>query len=210
MSPAVSKGLAGRPGARRVFFAAVVSVCAVLPLPGAHLAAAGEAEPAPQVSLREEGGTYFVSARFEVPQPVRVALAVLTDYEEIPRFMPEVRTSVVVDRSPGRLLVEQEAVSRFMLFSKTVHLVLDVTVRGDTIRFADRCGRSFSVYEGSWRMVETNGRTTISYELEAKPGFDVPEFILKRLLKRDAARMIEGLRREMAARPARDVASRQR
>jgi hypothetical protein len=34
----------------------------------------------------------------------------------------------------------------------------------------------------------------------ARPAFDVPEFILKRLLKRNATRMIENLRTEMVAR----------
>jgi hypothetical protein len=71
--------------------------------------------------------------------------AVLTD---IPRFLPEVTSSEVRERSERRAVVEQEAVSRMMMFSKKVHL--------------------------------------ITYELTAKPSFDVPEFILKRLLKRDS------------------------
>jgi hypothetical protein len=49
--------------------------------------------------------------------------------------------------------------------------------------------------------VESNGGTAVEYILTAQPSFDVPEFILKRLLKRDAGRMIEGLAREMASRP---------
>ncbi len=85
-----------------------------------------------------------VAASFEVPQAVAVALAVLSDYEQIPRFMPDVRTSVVLERTPDRLLIEQAAVSRFMMFTKKVHLVLEVTEDGDTIRFVDRCGKSFT------------------------------------------------------------------
>jgi len=40
----------------------------------------------------------------------------------------------------------------------------------------------------------------VTYELSAKPSFDVPEFLLKRLLKRDASQMIERLKAEVAAR----------
>jgi carbon monoxide dehydrogenase subunit G len=165
---------------------------------------AAAADPAaPQVSVREDRGTYAVTARFEIPQSAAAALAVLSDYEQIPRFMPEVQSSVVVGQAGGRTLVQQEAVSRFMMFSKKVHLLLEVTREPGTIRFVDRCGKSFTSYEGAWRAVTDNGRTVVSYELTAKPGFDVPEFILKRLLKRDSVRMIERLQLEIGARAAR-------
>jgi carbon monoxide dehydrogenase subunit G len=164
---------------------------------------AAAADQVPQVSVREDRGTYAVKARFEIPQGAAAALAVLSDYEQIPRFMPEVQSSVVVDRTGGRTLVQQEAVSRFMMFSKKVHLLLEVTQEPGTIRFVDRCGKSFTSYEGAWRAVTENGRTIVSYELTATPGFDVPEFILKRLLKRDSVRMIERLQLEIGARAAR-------
>ena len=152
------------------------------------------------VSVREENGVYLVRARFEIPQTADLARSVLTDYAQIPRFMPDVRTSVVVERTASRLLVEQEAVSKFGLFSKTAHLLLEVTEDGNTIRFIDRCGKSFKHYEGSWTLLEAGGRTTLTYDLTSRPDFGVPEFIIKRLLKRDAGEMIERLRAEIAAR----------
>ena len=90
-----------------------------------------------------------------------------------------------------------------MLFSKKVHLLLDVTEDGQTLRFTDRCGRSFNLYRGAWGATPTDGGAVVTYELIARPAFDVPEFILKRLLKRDAAEMINRLRREIAARAGR-------
>jgi ribosome-associated toxin RatA of RatAB toxin-antitoxin module len=156
--------------------------------------------PAPDVTVREERGVYSVSARFAVPDAPPVALAVLTDYEAIPRFLPDVKTSIVRERTDGRLVVEQEAVAKMMMFSKRVHLVLEITQEDGVIRFRDRCRSSFITYEGSWRLVPGNGGTTIHYTLTARPSFEVPEFILKRLLKRDAGRMIENLAREMASR----------
>ena len=74
------------------------------------------AEPA-AVSVREDEGVYYVLALFSVAQPVSIVRDVLTDYEQIPRFMPDVKTSVVVERSP-RLLVRQEASSKLGMFSK--------------------------------------------------------------------------------------------
>jgi carbon monoxide dehydrogenase subunit G len=154
------------------------------------------------LTIVEQRGVYTVVARFTVNQPPSVALAVLTDYEQIPRFMPGVRTSIVRERSAGRATVEQEAISTMMMFSKRVHLVLEIDERPDTLTFRDRCGRSFVRYEGAWRVSAQNGRTALTYELTAEPSFDVPGFLLKRLLRRDSKEMIARLQREIAMRAA--------
>ncbi len=154
----------------------------------------------PAVTVIEKSGTYVVSASFAVPEPAATAVAVLTDYPAIPRFMPEVESSLVLERSDTGVLVQQEAVARYMMFSKRIHLLLDIRQEDGTIRFRDRGGRSFVRYEGAWTIIERSGETQISYELSAQPSFQVPEFLLKRLLKRDAGRMIEHLAREMASR----------
>ena len=160
--------------------------------------------PSPDVSLHVERGVYSVTARFQVPQPAALVLAVLTDYETIPRFMPDIHTSVVLERADGQAIVQQEAVSRVMLLlSKRVHLVLEIDEGEDTLRFNDRCGQSFARYQGLWRVSDQNGRAEVLYQLVAQPSFDVPEFVLKRVLKRNAEQMIEQLQREIAARSGR-------
>ena len=164
-------------------------------------AAAGPLDT-PVVQVSEAKGVYSVSARFTVPETPADVLAVLTDYARIPRFMPGIRTSVVRERADGRAVVEQEAVSKLMMFSKRVHLVLQVEEQSDGITFHDRCGKSFTQYAGSWRVTRTANVTTIVYELMADPTFDVPEFMLKRLLRRDSGEMIEQLQREVSRRAA--------
>jgi carbon monoxide dehydrogenase subunit G len=168
-----------------------------------RLGASPGAEGGLPVTVRELRGVYTVSATFDVPQATSAVLAVLTDYEQIPRFMPDVRTSIVRERAAGRAVVEQEAVSKFMMFSKRVHLVLDVVEGVDTLAFRDRCGSSFRQYAGRWTVSRTEAGTSITYDLTAEPSFDVPEFILKRLLRRDSREMIARLQQEVAARTPR-------
>src|SRR5439155_24363377 len=147
----------------------------------------------------EEKGVYTVVARFLIKQPPSVVLTVLTDYEQISRFMPGVRTSIVRERGAGWAVVEQEAESRLMMFSKRLHLVLQIDEQPDALIFRDRCRQSFARYEGAWRLSSEDGHTVITYELTAEPSFDVPGVILKRLLRRDSDRMIVSLQREIAA-----------
>ena len=166
---------------------------------------AASTQPGP-ISVHGDRGVYRVAASFVTAQPMAVAHAVLTDYERIPRFMPDVRSSRVLERGSGRAVVEQEAVARVLFFSKQVRLVLDVQEAPAEIHFRDRSGASFVRYEGTWTLREQDGHAVIGYELLAEPGFDVPEFILTRLLKRDAGRMIERLQAEITARAARPAA----
>lgn len=90
--------------------------------------------------------------------------------------------------------------TKFMLFSKRVHLVLEIAEGEETVRFRDRCGKSFTRYEGHWHLTPTELGTELTYTLTAQPAFDVPGFLLKRLLERDSKDMIDQLRREIARR----------
>ena len=184
-------------------FAASAAVMLAMTLAGA----AGTQED-PAISVREAGGTYVVTASFSVLAPTSVARQVLTDYANIPRFMPGVRTSEVLEREAGYARVEQEAISKFMMFSKRVHLVLDVDEQSEVIRFRDRCKKSFAHYEGAWTLTSRENRTEISYQLTAQPAFSVPGFVLRKLLNRDARDMIERLRAEIGNRSSAPPSSR--
>jgi Polyketide cyclase / dehydrase and lipid transport len=158
------------------------------------------AEQSPTLTVREARGVYTVSARFIADRPAAVVLNVLTDYAQIPRFLPDVRTSVLRERGAGWAVVEQEAASGLLMFSKRVHLVLDIQEQADAVLFRDRCGRSFARYEGAWRLSQHGAQTVIDYELTAQPTFDVPGWMLKRVVRRDSVEMIERLQREIAGR----------
>lgn len=154
----------------------------------------------PRVDVAEAGGLYHVTAAFAVSETAESVMAVLTDFERIPKFMPDMDVSRVIERNPEGLVVEQQATSRFMLFSKRVHLVLEVRESGDSLRFRDRCGQSFSTYEGSWLISQHDSLTVVDYELKARPTFDVPAFVLKRLLRRDSVDLIDRIRAEISQR----------
>jgi ribosome-associated toxin RatA of RatAB toxin-antitoxin module len=155
---------------------------------------------APVIAVTEKGGAYHVRAEFTVPASPGTVTSVLMDFDRIAEFMPDVKRSQVLERTSSGLLVEQEAAATFMMFTKRIHLILEVSEDGGTIRFRDRCGKSFAQYEGAWRLKPQGEQTMIEYELTARPSFEVPGFVLKRLLKRDAAAMIDQLTAEIAGR----------
>jgi hypothetical protein len=188
-----SAATAGRNSARRFLLAAAALVMA-----GSLVIA--ESGNGPRVEVTEADGVYRVSAAFAVNEPPEAVMAVLTDYARIPTYMPDVEISRVLERTRSGALIEQQAVSRFMLFSKRVHLVLDVEEGLGEVKFRDRCGKSFLAYEGAWSVSQHDSVTVIDYHLSARPSFDVPAFMLKRLLKRDASDLIDRIKAEIAVR----------
>lgn len=192
MTPSRHYGAAaGRQSARWRFFCVTIVVA---------LTATGRGADDSSVSVIEADGVYRVSATFSVPQTPASAVGVLTDFERIPAYMPDIKLSAVREHGDSGTVVEQEAIAKFAMFSKRVHLILQVSQRADTITFRDTCGRSFAVYEGSWVVAKVGDGATITYRLAAKPNFEVPGFVLKRLLKRDASDLIERIKAEIAAR----------
>jgi len=172
---------------RRTAFAAIV--LAVL---GGLTAT--QAADAPSVQVRKDDARYVVTAQFEVAADPRAVLRVLGDYDEIPQFIPRVKRSVVTLRDGHHLVVEQTVAARLLMFSKELHLVLDVHEDGNSIEFRDTCNRSFDSYAGSWVVRPSSTGSRVVYELSATPSFDVPSLVLGRLLKRDSMEMIESLR----------------
>lgn len=183
--------------AARIFGVALVAFAAAIVGVDASTAAP------PTISVQEAGGAYMVAARFTVVGPDTLVREVLTDYANIPRFMPDVRSSEIVQRDGAVVRVRQEAVSKYMMFSKRVRLVLDVEEGPGVIRFRDRSNESFARYEGTWTIVRDGDLTEVRYELTAQPAFKVPGFVLRKLLNRDAGIMIDRLRAEIAARAIR-------
>lgn len=181
----------------------VLAIAALLVSP--VVAAAGEREGGAPVTVTRADGVYAVRAQFEVAQPAAEVFAVLTDYDGIPRFLPDIRRSVVRGREGSRTTVEQEAVSSVMMFSRRVHLLLEIDESPDALVFRDTSGRSFERYEGAWRVSPAGEATLVRYELQAKPAFPVPEFVLMRLFRRDSRETIRRIIAEIGRR-ARPVA----
>ena len=189
--------LVGTAGGRHARRLAIGVLAALLALP---TVAAGSGDDDQAVSVTETQGVYTIAARFLVPASPAIVTAVLTDYDGIPRFLPNVRTSRLIERRDQQALVEQEAVVKLMFFSTHIHLLLGIDESPTAIRFVDRSGKSFVSYQGAWTLAERDDQVEITYSLTAKPSFEAPAFMIRRLMRRDASDQITRLRAEMIAR----------
>jgi ribosome-associated toxin RatA of RatAB toxin-antitoxin module len=99
-------------------------VVACVLLAGAQVAAGAEEAV---VHAQRRGDGVEVRARAFLAVPREVAWQVLTDYEQLPAFIPGIRKSVVRERQGNRLRLEQSGEARFLFFSFPIEVVLEVS-----------------------------------------------------------------------------------
>lgn len=102
-------------------FKAIVGLILVAPL------WAISAEPLPVVvRAQHEGNLWQVDADFIVPASLATTWAVLTDFEHMSSFLPNLEASRVLNRKDQHLLVEQSGRARYGIFSMDFKSVREI------------------------------------------------------------------------------------
>ena len=169
---------------------------------GAASAAGNVAAPVVLEASRD-AGRIDLSVRTTVAAPYAVIWAVLTDYENTARWVPDMDRSVVLQRKPRGAVVEQSGQAEVLVFRISVNAVVEVEefpperievrlVRGDFKQLTGayelkKIGQTDTLYELRWR-----GRMELASA--------VPGFVAQPLLVGNVQRSFEGLVREMERR----------
>jgi carbon monoxide dehydrogenase subunit G len=149
----------------------------------------------------EASGVYALEGGFEVDAGVDVVWQVLTDFDDLPHFVPSVRSSVARKLADGGLLVAQEFEGKVLIFSRDLRVQLAVSEQPEReIVFRDTTLGDFEVYEGSWQLQENGGGTRVTYRLRAQLRDAAPDFIARGVFKNNAIEMLGLLRDEMVRR----------
>ncbi len=78
------------------------------------------------VEAERRGEAVEVRARATIVAPVPLVWRVLTDYEDLPRFIPGIAKSIVRQRNGNRLLVDHSGEAHFLFFSFPIEVTLEV------------------------------------------------------------------------------------
>ena len=84
-----------------------------------------------RTALAADGKTIQVVVALVLPIEHDVVWEVLGDYENMPRFVPDIRATRLIDVKPGKIRVEIEGVARLMFLEFPTSTTLDVVYPGD-------------------------------------------------------------------------------
>jgi carbon monoxide dehydrogenase subunit G len=164
-------------------------------------ARADDAAGNPFMGETEVSGVYALEGGFEVKAGSHVVWQVLTDYDDLPHFVPSVRSSIARTLADGGLLVDQEFEGKALIFSRDMRVRLAVSEQPEhDIVFRDTALGDFEVYAGSWQIQPVGAGTKVTYRLRAQLRSAAPDFIARGAFKSSAVQMLGLLRDEIVRR----------
>ena len=137
---------------------------------------------------------FDVVASGEVRAAPAAVWKILTNYERMPEFVPDLKTTKVLSRSGNRAVLEQFGVARFLFLSRSIQLVVQVTE--DPISAIDigLVSGDMKVYNCRWELVPTEtGGTRILYTGKLVPKFYVPGMLGANIIRADIERMMQAV-----------------
>ncbi len=146
------------------------------------------------------GGAVDIQGSFSAPATTACAWSVLTDYGHLGRFVPSILCSRVQSTDGDSLMVLQQIAGRFLIFSRTLQVLLDIHEDPEhSISFTDVSRRDFAFYHGDWALSDGSGSVEVRYEAQAKPR-TFPPFWAGQLFEDTARSQLEAVRAEILRR----------
>lgn len=121
---------------------------------------------------------------------------VLTDYDHLAEFIPNLVESRVIGHENGCKLVRQVGAQTILLarFSATVTLAVE-EIFPEQIRFHQTEG-DFLLFQGFWDLSPSlPGQTLLTYHLKVQPPRRMPVAIVERFVRRNLALNLQAIRR---------------
>ena len=143
-----------------------------------------------------DGVTGIKSSLYINAPPVTV-WKVLTDYNNIKRYIPRMVESDLVESKGDLKVVALTGEFRVFLFKKTIRVSVNMHETFPSRIDYEKISGDFDIYRGSWILQQYSSKgTLLTYESELKPSFIAPDFILQGILKNDLVNGLTALKTE--------------
>ena len=178
--------------------AVLIAALALAAAPGTQGAAPAD------VSIRtaREGDFVTVSASAVMRVDQRIAWAVLSDYDHLANFIPDVKSSRVVSRDGNKVRVEQIGEVGFIFYKQAVTVILEV--HEEPLRRITARGVEGNVkgLESHYELHALGPEVRLDYVGRFDPDFSIPPLIgmpvLRRVIERRFRAMVEEIQRRDA------------
>lgn len=171
---------------------------------------AGPPAAAQAISLEtyRQGDAINVFAEVLLDVDPKLAWDVLSDYDHLAQFIPDMSVSRVLSRDGNTVVVEQKGEFGVLFFHQPIDLTLRIVEVPHTSIVAQAVGGSFSEMSGRYDLDEIGGRVKLSYVGRFVPGFSLPAFLGIIGVRHTAATQLTALVDEIMRRDARRKAAR--
>lgn len=156
------------------------------------------------VHVERADGGFVVDVVMHAPVRPAQAWAVLTDFEHMASFVPNLNSSRVLERGDGVLKVLQQGVARYGVFSANFESLREIRLTPFSEIRAHGLGGNIQRMESLMRLDPEGSGTRLSYHAEAQPGFWFPPMIGPALVRNETAEQFSAMLDEMLRRRVRE------
>ena len=146
---------------------------------------------------RLPGGTRRLAVQLRLALDPQWIWAVLTDYDSLSRFIPNLQTSRLLWRRANVVGLEQEGAQSFMGLRFKARVQLELTEHRDERRLSFVMAKGdFRRFEGAWQIGVDGGTTTLLYELTVQGCVGMPIGLIEQRLREDLAANLRAVQQE--------------
>ena len=152
------------------------------------------------VDVRRAGDTFSINATLFAPVPLDLAWEVLTDFEHMEQFVPNVSDSRIIAREGQRLTIAQRGVARFgpLTFPFESERVVELSQRSEIL--SSQIKGNMRRLESVTRFATMEGGTQLSYRVDVEPRAWFPAALTERFLVHEIEEQFQAIVEEMIRR----------
>jgi carbon monoxide dehydrogenase subunit G len=152
------------------------------------------------VDVQKKDGMLVVDVELFVGVSPSEAWAVLTDYDHMAQFLPNLRSSKVIEKADGKIKIDQVGAVSYGFLSVPFEVVREVELKPETEILAHAISGSLKKESASTRLQADGGGTRIFYHSESVPNVWVPPGIGPEFVKDEVHTQFENMRSEIMKR----------
>jgi ribosome-associated toxin RatA of RatAB toxin-antitoxin module len=158
------------------------------------------ADPGLRVNADTTFGVITIDAEMLVPADAKTAWAVLTDYDNLSRFVPEMQSSRVTSAPGQPKRLEQRGKSGMLSFFTPEHIIFQLEeTPPERIKFNKIAGDVRSM-RGEWLIVGNGNPVKVFYRARIVPKVPLPPLLGATMIELDVESKLAAIRREIARR----------
>jgi ribosome-associated toxin RatA of RatAB toxin-antitoxin module len=142
----------------------------------------------------DESDKRRVKAAILIDSPARQIWSVLTDCDHTPEFIPNLKSCRILQHGEDTQITEQQVKFSWLL-PKITYVYQSNYHKFKRIDFKKVSG-DLRALEGSWVLEEIGDgrRTILTYSVFSDPGFFIPQWLVRRILRKDLPKVLLALR----------------
>ncbi len=135
-----------------------------------------------------------ITSRIAIAQPQDVIWQVLTDYQSLPEFIPNLEKSEPLDYSDGKVRLEQVGKQSLFKMNFSARVVLDLTETPPERIDFEMVEGDFKAFSGYWLLHPTSEATQLMYSVFVWPPRTMPVTLIQRRLSKDLSLNLVAIR----------------